>query len=223
MHGQLSTSSPYRCEAATVAGFVQHLAIALIARGYWFYVIGFIPTHKDQRAVDEKLIDCYGIHCSKWARCRRKARGLANVQYLRYRRFFVLAATSGEHIFFHREARIQDVRRNPIHCFGYTIGCYGDGGKNWRASVRIERELFFELRKEFLAAAVRQAEETLGWRLASLPFEAYGPVRRQLLSILGVVNRARAAAGLELVPIEVLRLRRTPASPFGTASTSEKL
>jgi hypothetical protein len=36
----------YRCEATSVAGFVQQLAVAYVRNGYWFYVQGTIPKRK---------------------------------------------------------------------------------------------------------------------------------------------------------------------------------
>ncbi|HET7057990.1 MAG TPA: hypothetical protein VFI05_04615, partial [Nitrospiraceae bacterium] len=65
----------YRCEAASIEGFVQHLACNLVNKGYWFFVTGHIPARKDPAVVDRKLIDLYGLELSKWARARRKARG----------------------------------------------------------------------------------------------------------------------------------------------------
>ncbi len=90
----------YRCVAASVEGFVQQLAVAYVTHGYWFYVRGEIPERKDPAAVDQKLIERYGIAISKWARARRKRQGLANMQYLRHERTFVLLATKGQHEFF---------------------------------------------------------------------------------------------------------------------------
>src|SRR5208337_4535619 len=92
--------SNYHCEATTVEGFIQQLAVCYVGRGYWFYVTGFIPPDKDPRAVDEKLIGRYDIDISKWSRARRKQTGQASVQYLRFRQFFVLLATLGKHRFF---------------------------------------------------------------------------------------------------------------------------
>ena len=46
----------YRWVATSVAGFVQQLAVGYIANGYWFYVAGSIPEHKNPAAVDGKLI-----------------------------------------------------------------------------------------------------------------------------------------------------------------------
>ena len=42
----------YRCEATTLEGFVQQLAVGYVSRGYWFYVTGFIPAGKDPHDVD---------------------------------------------------------------------------------------------------------------------------------------------------------------------------
>jgi hypothetical protein len=112
----------YRCEATTVAGFVQQLAVAYVGRGYFFYVLGEIPERKDPRDVDQRLIAKYGIAIGKTAWARRKAAGLANVQYLRYGRTFVLLATHGRHPFFEREGNlVRDVREVPIKFGGYAI------------------------------------------------------------------------------------------------------
>src|SRR4051812_47340850 len=106
----------YRSEAVSIPGFIQQLAVAYVAKGYWFYVTGCIPPTKDPIAVDAKLVKRYDIECSKWTRCRRKERGLAAIQYIRFRSFFVILATKGEHEFFRAEAEVTDIRRRPIHC-----------------------------------------------------------------------------------------------------------
>ena len=53
--------------------------------GYWWYVTGRIPKGKDPAAVDAKLIEKYGIALTDRQRAYRKKRGLANMQYIRYR------------------------------------------------------------------------------------------------------------------------------------------
>ena len=40
----------YRCVAASVAGFVQQLAVAYVANGYWFYVTGRVPDGRQPAA-----------------------------------------------------------------------------------------------------------------------------------------------------------------------------
>ncbi len=47
----------YQCQAATVAGFIQQLAVAYVRHGYWFYVKGEIPARKDPQKVDAKLME----------------------------------------------------------------------------------------------------------------------------------------------------------------------
>src|SRR5437016_1351411 len=132
----------YRCEATSVAGFIQQLAVSYVGRGYFFYVTGEIPERKDPRAVDEKLIAKYGLAIGKTSRARRKAAGFANVQYLRYRRIFVLLATPGKHAFFEEEREfIRDARKAPIKFGGYSIS-YRSGHPH----VRIEQNHYLSLK-----------------------------------------------------------------------------
>ena len=206
----------YRCVATSVAGFVQQLAVAYVAHGYWFYVTGQVPEDKDPARVDRKIIRQYGIDISKWARARRKKAAQARVQYLRYDRFFVILATHGEHAFFAAEAnQVRDIRRQPLRFMGYAIGCRkGRDGRQWHPSVRITREICRELKARYAAMAVHRPVEDLCRELRGLDYEPYAAVRDQLLSILRAVNRCRQAAALELVPWTALRLRRSPLKPF---------
>lgn len=137
----------YRCEATSVGGFVQQLAVSYLRNGYWFYVAGRVPDGKDPSAVDRKLVERYGIDRSKWSRARRKRQGLANVQYIRFGRFFLILATHGTHRFFEEEGKvIRDARRQPITFAGYSISHRGG-----RPHVRIERLEHRLLRDRFLA------------------------------------------------------------------------
>lgn len=65
--------------------------------------------------------------------------------------------------------------------------------------LAIERTLF--LKEELLRAATKGRTENVHTRLPDLPFERYSPIRRQLLKLLGAVNRSRSVAGME--PVEV--------------------
>ena len=137
----------YRCVATSVEGFVQQLAVAYVTHGYWFYVMGQVPEDKNPAAVDRKLVERYGIAISKWVRARRKRQGLANMQYLRYERSFVLLATRGRHEFFQREqGAIRDIRRVPIKFAGYSISCRKGRDGRWHASVRIRAEEYKNLK-----------------------------------------------------------------------------
>jgi len=211
----------YRCEASSVAGFIQQLAVSYVANGYWFYVTGEIPAHKDPRAVDIKLIARYGLEVSKWTRCRRRKNGTASVQYLRHGRFFVLVATHGEHEFFAAEAhRIRDIRRVPLRYASYAVGCRRFADR-WHAAVRIDSDVFHRLTAKFGLMALTADTERLEQSFRRLPVEPYAAVRRQLFQLLRAVNRARLTAGLEPIPVTALRLhRRSVAATVSLASSS---
>lgn len=206
----------YPCVAASVEGFIQQLAVSYISNGYFFYVTGQVPEGKDPARVDAKLIERYSVGISKWTRARRKRSGRANIQYIRRDRLFTLVATHGEHEFFQAEGdRVRDLRRVPLKAFGYALSY-----KRGHAHVRIEREEFKGLKAYFLSRATHRRAEVLEDELRSLPYEPYAPVRRQLLQLLRLVNRARRAAGFGQVSVECLRLRRRIVKPFGDSSDS---
>lgn len=201
----------YRCEATSISGFIQQLAVGYVGRGYFFYVLGQVPEGKDPRRIDEKLIAKYGIATSKAARARRKALGYANLQYIRYRETFVLLATPGKHEFFLQEAgQIRDAREVPIKVFGYAIS-YRAGHPH----VRIEQQRYLDLKSYFSDIAVHRSRETLEQQLQSLRFEPYAPVRSQLHVILREINSKRKKAGFAPLPSSCLRSLRRIVKPFG--------
>ena len=211
----------YRAIAGSLEGFIQQVAVAYIAHGYWFYVSGEIPEGKDPSSIDEKLIHKYRIGISKWARARRKRAGVGNVHYIRYGRFFVLLATRGADEFFEGEPRFRDVRENPIGFEGYSVSLKRGVDRQWHPSVRIHPERYRELKRYFLELATHRTAAAIGSELRNLPYEPYAPVRRQLLNILRAVNRARQEAGLEPLTPSALRLRRRPVKPFDEAVFKE--
>lgn len=204
----------YRCEATSVEGFIQQLAVGYIARGYWFYVACRIPADKDPRVVDIKLVERYGLDLSRWSRARRRRQGEAGVQYLRYRRFFVLIATAGKHSFFEHEPDFRDIRERPIYFAGYSIGCRPGHDGVLHASVRLADGTVQCLRHRLNRAALAPDAAKAGSAFRALRFAPYAPVCRQLLKLLWWVNGRRRTAGLEFVPFAALNLRRRPVSPF---------
>ncbi len=205
----------YRCEAASLEGFVQQLAVSYVRHGHFFYVTGNVPEGKDVYAVDAKLIERYGLDVSKWTRAREKAKGRASVQYLRFGRFFVLIATAGKHEFFEQERGIRDLREHPIRFAGYSISYRRGVDRRFHASVRMAPDEYLRVKAYFVGLASHRTVEGLALELSRVPFEPYAPVRRQLLNILRAVNRERVAAGFEPVPVSALRLRRRIVKPFG--------
>ena len=218
----------YRCEATSVRGFVQMLACNYLPHGYWWYVTGRVPVAKNRRAVDEKLIEQYGVGVSRSTRTRRKFSGQANIHYLRYEDFWVLLATKGEHAFYERERnQIRCLREKPILFHGYSISVKaGDFLKKdspdatavrdgrFHPRVQIAREKYDELMAHFREIANRRTDGELKASLFSLPFEPYAPIRKQTLNLLRIVNKARATAGLGELPTTCLRYHRQPVTVF---------
>ena len=200
----------YRCEATTLEGFIQQLAVGYVSRGYVFYVCGWVPERKEPRAVDRQLVAKYGIDVSKWARARRKRAGYANLQYLRFERFFVILATPGRHPFLEMEAKlIRDCRETPIKFGGYAVG---STGRNVR--VRIEREQYNLLKAHFCELALRRPAPALERMIAALPFEPYAAVYRQMCGLVRAVNEIRKPAGFEALSFSCVRMRRRIVRPF---------
>jgi len=208
----------YRCEAASVAGFVQQLATAYIGHGYRYYAVRQIPERKDPARADERIIEAYGLDISKWQRARRKASGLSNVQYIRHGHFAVLIAAPplGRHSFFRECPDYKDIRKKAIRYGGYSIGCsYSTNTGRWHASVRIEREQYLRLRDYLVDVATKRSASSLSEELRTLRFEPFARVKRQYLALLRQVNERRHTAGLVELPATCLRLHRKSIFPFG--------
>jgi len=199
----------YRCVAASLAGFVQQVAVSYVANKYWFFVAGAVPAGKDASALDAKFVKLYDLSISKYVRCRRRKAGEAGVQYIRLGRFFLIMATHGEHLFFVRErSMIRDVRRCPIKVGGYAIGYRGG-----RVCVRIEKTEYRLVKDAFVRRALN-AKERLEAAFSKLPYEPYGPVRSQLLAVLRAVNRRRSVGGLPPLERSCVRMSRRIVRPF---------
>ena len=138
-------------------GLVQQVAVSYLRHGYWFYVSGWIKPGKDLEQIDRKLIDKYQIAIGERERAARKQRGLANMQYIRYRNWFLLLATEGHHPFKqHERKQIRDCRRVPIRFEGYSISYRrsgvtpkGGGPPKWHACVRIDGPTYKQLKAFF--------------------------------------------------------------------------
>ena len=212
----------YRCVASSPEGLVQQVAVSYLRHGYWFYVTGWIKRGKDPEQVDRKLIGKYEIAISERERTARKRRGLANLQYIRYRNWFLLLATEGHHPFKQEERnQIRDCRRVPIRFEGYSISYRrsgvtpkGGGPPKWHACVRIDPPTYKQLKAFFRDRACHRSVENLAADFARVPYARCAPVRRQLLTILRAVNEARTRMGYELVPYSALLLRRRVVMPF---------
>ena len=201
----------YRCEATSVEGFVQQVAVQYLRHGYWFYVAGSFPNGKDPRTVDRKLIAKYGITASSKERTRRKHEGLANMHYIRHDRFFLIMATHGRHRFFDDEAgQIRDARRQPIMFAGYAIS-----HRNGHSCVRIEQREYQQLKAWLRQLAPQRSVAALAGAFTAVRYVPYAPVRQQLLATWRAITRSRKLAGYEPLPIDCVPWRRKIVKPFG--------
>ena len=219
----------YLCETSSLEGFVQQIAGNYLPHGYWFYVTGHVPDTKAARLVDENLVEKYGIDVSRATRSRRKLAGNASLHYIRHERLFVLLATHGKHSFFEEEqACIRDIREIPIQYGGYSIS-YRHGGRlrngksdpKWHSHVEIARGPYKDLEAYYLDMAMHRNAEWMAREFYQFPFEAYAPIRRQLLKLLRKVNRARKRACYTLLPPDILPMRRRVVKPFGVIGKTD--
>ncbi len=224
MRASTSTSAitANRHVASSPEGLVQQVAVCYLRHGYWYYVTGRIPDGKDANAIDRKLIAKYQIDLTERQRAYRKQRGLANMRYIRFGRWFLLLATDGHHPFKQDEkSQIRDCRRHPIKFEGYSISYRrsgltpkGGGAAKWHACVRIDNTTYRELKAFFLARATHRSVENLSSDFARVPFSRFAPIRRQLLTILRAVNKSRERSSYETIPTTALNLRRKIIKPF---------
>ena len=212
----------YRCEAKTAGGFVQQLAVCYIGRKYYHYVMGHIPSEKDPRETDKRILEKYDIAVSKHVNYKRRKAGLASVQYLRFDRTFIIVATKGHHEFKAAEiASLRNAKLEPIQFkFADSHGelqvpaAYSIGVSNEHPSVRIARSTFAELKVYFEAIATKRTLAQMFAEFSALPYEPYSPVLDQLFELLRAVNRKREQAGLLPLKGRPIRTRRKIFLPF---------
>ncbi len=217
----------YRYEASSAEAVVQLIAASYLRHGYYWYITGQIPDRKSPAAVDQKLIDKYGIDVTEWQRARRRQQGLANAQYLRFGHWFIFLLTDGNHALRAPASKggegekIQDFRRIPLRFHGYSISYRqsgvartGGGATKWHAHVRIDGDTYAALKAHFNQLAVHRNAEQLALEFASIPFGRYAPVRRQLLNLLRSTNKRRESHAYELLPFSVLNMRRVPQKAY---------
>lgn len=202
----------YRAEASSVVGFVQQLATVYVRSGYVRAAPGILPEGKSPIAFDQKQVERYGLDAlTPRERLRRKRAGLANVQYLRIGRVFVILATDGVRGMFDAEEGrvVRDLREQPLMVCGYSLRV-----REGHVHVRIAEREFRSLKAELGELALRASTEHLAYRFWSVPWEPYAPVRGQLFGLLSMVNEKRRPAGLPLVRTSAVRIRRQLVRPF---------
>ncbi len=218
-----SQSKQYRSETTSIEAAVQLIAASYLRHGYYWYVTGSIPKNKTPESVDRKLIAKYGIDLTEWQRTNRRRQGLANAQYIRHDRWFILLLTEGHHQLRCPSSKggegeqIKDCRRVPIRIGSYSISYRRSGvalprcgNVKWHAHVRLSATAYTELKSYFDSIAVHRSVENLTAEFAKVEFARYAPIRRQLLNVLRRVNERRQRQAYQTLPYSVLNLRRVP-------------
>jgi hypothetical protein len=91
----------------------------------------------DPHKTDARIIEKYEIRKSKWARARAKRAGRANVQYIRYKDFFVICATERFHRFkLEKQTELKDIRRELVRFAGHSIGYHRVRDRKFHIPVR---------------------------------------------------------------------------------------
>lgn len=222
----------YRYLATSRTGFIQQVVSCYLRHGYYFFVQGRVAEGKDAEVLDRKLLVRYGIAKNKKQRYRRKQQGLANVQYIRFERDWLMLATRGKHDWFHQEwANIRDCRRQAIRVLDYSLSVVqGEYVSNrlkaipngpperdakQRVRVQISQAAYRELQASLLENARRRRTEWFARHLWNIAYEPYAPIRRQLLELIRQVNKTRSAAGLPRISPKVIRYQQRKVKPFG--------
>ena len=200
----------YRCVATSVEGFIQQVAVSYVLHGYFHYVTGVVPQGTDPGELDSKIILRYRLDESKWARARRRRRGEAAMQYIRFRRVFMLLATGGEGGQSTFEPNLRDIREVPVRLFGYQISCYRRAGGRWHPSVRVERASWRRVVRWFRCRALSWDAGGLEAWINRLPFAPFAPVRGQVVALVVAMNRRRKRASLQLLCTKCVRRKRKP-------------
>ncbi len=246
--GSPSTSfSPVRrkkqpiCEVRSVNALVKQIAVHTLRWGYWWYVSGIIPDHKDPTITDREFTKKYAANLPESTRYRRKQQGLANTRYYRLGNRFFLFSTKGESPFFCERERpnIRCVRKPPrdweqqtgytglfpyapLRVGGYTIS-YKPGGlttegevdPKWHSHVELHPKAYKELKATFLELATRRSVKQLGMMFYEIEYEPYKPLLRQLYKIHKEVNEKRGRSGFkQQVPKEFIATKLRPLRVF---------
>ena len=162
-------------------GFVQQLAVAYVARGYYFYVTASSPRARTRPGSTPSSAPATAWGC-------RSGRGPAAGPP--GRRATPTSGTGGSSCSWPRTARarsssrrpesVRDARRTPIRFSGYAISHRGG-----HVHVRIDRPVYLGLKAYLVGIAAHRDEAGLAAEVRRvLDFEPYAPVRSQCRAIL---------------------------------------
>lgn len=184
----------HQYEVKTLHHFLRRIAIDYLRYGYFRYALREIPPNKDPLLVDRKILSVYGVTRCRTTRMRRRAKELANVQYVRLSRSFLLLATEGTHPVFDR-LRSYDFRTTPLHFHGYSIGILRE-----KPCIMICRNEWERVKERFFRIGLH-AKDEVERKLNTLPYYRFPGVVRQKYALITAVNKRRKQAGLKLITL----------------------
>lgn len=91
----------------------------------------------------------------------------------------------------------------------------------WHVRVQIDDEAYAGLKAYFLNMAVHREGGRIAEEFLALNFQPYAPVRDQLRCILRAVNRERAVAGFDRIPLAILPFTRRIVPAFAKCDLAE--
>jgi hypothetical protein len=185
---------PHQYEVKTLHHFLRRVAIDYLRYRYFRYALREIPVDKDPLRIDEKILSVYSVTRCRTTRMRQRAKQLANVQYVRWKRSFLLLATEGNHPAFDR-IRSYDFRTTPLHFHGYSIGVLQK-----KPCIMVCRKEWEQVKERFLKIGLH-AKSEVERKLNILPYYHFPGVVRQQRALTAALNQRRKQAGLKPITL----------------------
>ena len=186
--------SSHRFVAQSSLELVRKVAIDYLRYGYCHYAVRQIPEGKNLEVIGRKLMDCYDITGCRTKRSRRRAKGLANVVFVRCGLTFVLLATDGHHHTFSKITSC-DVRDTPLYWDSYSIGM-----RAGKPEVRVRAQVWTGIERRFSIIGLHEHSDVQR-KLDTLPYPRFPGIIRQRRKLVADINARRKRAGLLLLEL----------------------
>ena len=208
--------------------------LRLVGNGYYFYFAVELQAGKDPEKTQQRIIDAWGLDIPSWKREKRRRGKQPSIWLLRYDRTLVVLSTYGwtengdPHPFFvQNEDRLRDIRRYALYFCGYSIRYpISKETKKRKLFVRLDKETYLNLKARLCRDGIREqfrTREAMEAKFASLPYQPFSEVYKQMRIILEEVNKRRRYKGYEpirlaCVPKKVRTPRRLDQRPHDEAA-----
>lgn len=223
----------YPPECPTIEALVQRV-VNLAGHGYFYFFKGELEEGVDRLAVDRKMVEKYCLErhgcraLNKQKRCRRRQKGLANIDYFRFRFGFLLMATEGMVVMAADDPdEFRDLRERPLIFGDYQMSLREVGfTKGGAPSAKVWTELsgvaLQAVRREFLDIATDRRSGWLESQFYNLHYNCYRGIRVQLRSILDEVNELRRSAGQKRLSPGCIKFKRDLPKHFEKEESDER-